>query len=135
MAAKASPIRGWTQPRTLLHLPLHLPQAHHFLVLKFRLSLTRTAWPRSMVCFSFSFFSFEPEFLFYLISKYNSITFHGKHIFESMLYACILKHQFSIESLNSCHTETPHIQSAVHSSRGKSKIKALAESVPEESAS
>ena len=44
----------------------------------------------------------------FFISEYNSITFHGKHICESVLSDCTLKYRFSKESLHSGHTENPH---------------------------
>ena len=46
----------------------------------------------------------------FFISEYNSITFHGKHVCESMLYVCTLKYQFSKENLHSGSTEPPQTQ-------------------------
>ena len=57
----------------------------------------------------FSFFLFMWMLIsLFFISEYNSITFHGKHICESVLYVCALKYQFSKDSLHSGHTENPH---------------------------
>lgn len=54
-----------------------------------------------------SFLSFHLDVSFYFISEYNSVTFHGKHVCESMLYVCTLKYRFSKENLHSGSTEPP----------------------------
>lgn len=60
----------------------------------------------------FSFFLFIWMLIsLFFISEYNPITFHGKHICESVLYVCTLKYWFSKESctlaMQRIHTHPP----------------------------